>query len=312
MNKTKAARKKLPPQTHQTNKLLQSKGDKVFDVFILTLTILLIVITLYPLIYVFSMAISNPIAVARKEIWLWPVGFSFEAFKTVLNDSNMYIYYGNTFWYTIVGILTGIATTALAAYPLSRKNFGPRRIFLFIIMFTMFFGGGMIPTYLVVARFLHMYNSRWALILPGLTSAWYISVARNFFATLPEEMLESARVDGASEYRVFLQFVIPLSAPILAVLALYYGIGQWNGYFNALLYLGEKNLQPLALYVRRVVIQNSLEVDNALSDLSYEQVMSVLQIKYAVIVVAVLPILLLYPMLSKYLQKGMLVGSLKG
>ena len=179
-------------------------------------------------------------------------------------------------------------------------------------MFTMFFGGGMIPTYLVVARFLHMYNSRWALILPGLTSAWYISVARNFFATLPEEMLESARVDGASEYRVFLQFVIPLSAPILAVLALYYGIGQWNGYFNALLYLGEKNLQPLALYVRRVVIQNSLEVDNALSDLSYEQVMSVLQIKYAVIVVAVLPILLLYPLLSKYLQKGMLVGSLKG
>lgn len=293
MNKTKAARKKLPPQTHQTNTLLQSKGDKVFDVFVFILTILIIVITLYPLIYVFSMAISNPISVARKEIWLWPVGFSFEAFKTVLNDSNLYIYYGNTFWYTIVGILTGIVTTSLAAYPLSRKNFGPRRIFLFIIMFTMFFGGGMIPTYLVVARFLHMYNSRWALILPGLTSAWYISVARNFFATLPEEMLESARVDGASEYRVFLQFVIPLSAPILAVLALYYGIGQWNGYFNALLYLGEKNLQPLALYVRRVVIQNSLEVDNALSDLSYEQVMSVLQIKYAVIVVAVLPILLL-------------------
>ena len=312
MNKTKAARKKIPPQTHQTNALLQSRGDKVFDVFILILTILIIVITLYPLIYVFSMAISNPIAVARKEIWLWPVGFSFEAFKTVLNDSNMYIYYGNTFWYTIVGILTGIATTALAAYPLSRKNFGPRRIFLFIIMFTMFFGGGMIPTYLVVARFLHLYNSRWALILPGLTSAWYISVARNFFATLPEEMLESARVGGASEYRVFLQFVIPLSAPILAVLALYFGIGQWNGYFSALLYLGEKNLQPLALYVRRVVIQNSLEVDNALSDLSYEQVMSVLQIKYAVIVVAVLPILLLYPLLSKYLQKGMLVGSLKG
>ena len=134
----------------------------------------------------------------------------------------------------------------------------------------------------------------------------------NQYQQLPDALIESAKIDGASEYRVFLQFVIPLSAPILAVLALYYGIGQWNGYFNALLYLGEKNLQPLALYVRRVVIQNSLEVDNALSDLSYEQVMSVLQIKYAVIVVAVLPILLLYPLLSKYLQKGMLVGSLKG
>ena len=304
--------KKIKANRSDAHVLLQSKSDTVFDVLITILTILIIVITLYPLIYVFSMAISNPISVARKEIWLWPVGFSVEAFKTVLNDPNLYIYYGNTFWYTIVGVLTGVATTSLAAYPLSRKSFGPRKYFLIVIMFTMFFGGGMIPTYLVVARFLKLYNSRWALILPGLTSAWYISVARNFFATLPEEMLESARVDGASEYRIFLQFVLPLSAPILAVLALYYGIGQWNGYFNALLYLGEKRLQPLALYVRRVVIQNSLEVDTALSDISYEQVMSVLQIKYAVIVVAILPILLLYPMLSKYLQKGMLVGSLKG
>ena len=305
-------KKKAKVGGRDSHVLLQSKGDKVFDVFVMILTVLIIVITLYPLIYVFSMAISNPLAVARKEIWLWPVGFSVEAFKTVLQDQNLYIYYGNTFWYTIVGVLTGVSVTSLAAYPLSRKNFGPRKYFLIVIMFTMFFGGGMIPTYLVVARFLKLYNSRWALILPGLTSAWYISVARNFFATLPEEMLESARVDGASEYRIFAQFVLPLSAPILAVLALYYGIGQWNGYFDALLYLGEKNLQPLALYVRRVVIQNSLEVSTALSDLSYEQVMSTLQIKYAVIVVAIVPILLLYPMLSKYLQKGMLVGSLKG
>lgn len=183
---------------------------------------------------------------------------------------------------------------------------------MIFIMFTMFFSGGMISTYLVVARFLNLYNTRWAIILLGLTSAWYISVTRNFFATIPEEMLESARVDGASEYRLFAQFVLLLSAPILAVLALYFGIGHWNAYFNALLYLGKLELQPMAMYVRRVVIQNSLEVSEALSDLSYEQVMSTLQIKYCVIVVAIVPILLLYPFLSKYLQKGMLVGSLKG
>lgn len=298
--------------TLASNKLLSSTGDKIFDVIIAILCILIVIITLYPLVYVFSMSISTPIAVARKKVWLYPVGFSTEAFKTTLSDKNIWTYYGNTIWYTVVGILTGVSTTALAAYPLSRKDFHGKTPVLIFVMFTMFFGGGMIPTYLVVARFLNLYNSRWAIILPGLTSAWYISVTRNFFATIPEEMLESARVDGANEYRIFLQFVIPLSAPILAVLALYYGIGHWNAYFNALLYLGKMELQPLAMYIRRVVIQNSLEVSDALTDLSYEQVMAVLQIKYCVIVVAVLPILCLYPFLSKYLQKGMLVGSLKG
>ena len=315
-NMTRRQEKKLEKllENRTSNALLTSRGDKVFDVFIYVIVALIIIVTLYPLIYVLSMAISNPIAVARKQVVLWPVGFSTSAFKTVLNDKNIWVYYGNTIWYTVMGILTGVTTTALAAYPLSRKNFRPRKYFLIFIMFTMFFGGGMIPTYLVVARFLKLYNTRWALILPGLTSAWYISVTRNFFATIPEEMLESAWMDGASEYRIFAQFVLPLSAPILAVLALYYGIGHWNAYFSALLYLGKRELQPLALYIRRVVIENSLEsIDaEAAIDLTYEQVMSTLQIKYAVIVVAVVPILLFYPFLSKYLQKGMLVGSLKG
>lgn len=293
------------------HKLLQTKGDRVFDVFVAILVVLIIIITLYPLVYVFSMSISDPVRVARKEIWLLPKGFSFLAFQTVLSDPNVYIYYFNTIWYTVVGTLLGILTTSLAAYPLSRRNFAPRKYFMMIVTFTMFFSGGMIPTYLVVARFLGLYNSRWAIVLPGLTSAWYVIVTRTFFQTIPEEMLESARIDGASEYRIFLQFIMPLSAPILAVLALYFGIGYWNSYFNALLYLGKKELQPLALYIRRVVIQSSLEVEPVV-DLTYENVMSQLQIKYAVIVVAILPILLLYPFLIKYLEKGMMVGSLKG
>ena len=295
----------------QRTKVLSGPGDKVFSAFLGVFTVFLIVVTLYPLIYVFSMAISDPVAVSRKEVWLFPVGFSSYALDTVFEDPNVLTYYGNTIWYTVVGVLLGIITTSLAAYPLSRRTFAARKPIMWLITFTMFFSGGMIPTYLVVARFLGLYNSRWAIILPGLTSAWYVIVARTFFMTIPEEMLESAKIDGAGEFRLFLQFVMPLSAPILAVLALYYGIGHWNAYFNAMLYLGKTELQPLALYVRRVVIQNSLEVEPVV-DLTYEQVMSTLQIKYAVIVVAVVPILCLYPFLAKYLEKGMLVGSLKG
>ena len=295
----------------QRTKVLSGPGDKVFSAFLGVFTVFLIVVTVYPLIYVFSMAISDPVAVSRKEVWLFPVGFSSYALDTVFEDPNVLTYYGNTIWYTVVGVLLGIITTSLAAYPLSRRTFAARKPIMWLITFTMFFSGGMIPTYLVVARFLGLYNSRWAVILPGLTSAWYVIVARTFFMTIPEEMLESAKIDGAGEFRLFLQFVMPLSAPILAVLALYYGIGHWNAYFNAMLYLGKTELQPLALYVRRVVIQNSLEVEPVV-DLTYEQVMSTLQIKYAVIVVAVVPILCLYPFLAKYLEKGMLVGSLKG
>lgn len=295
----------------QRTKVLSGPGDKVFSAFLGVFTVFLIVVTVYPLIYVFSMAISDPVAVSRKEVWLFPVGFSSYALETVFEDPNVLTYYGNTIWYTVVGVLLGIITTSLAAYPLSRRTFAARKPIMWLITFTMFFSGGMIPTYLVVARFLGLYNSRWAIILPGLTSAWYVIVARTFFMTIPEEMLESAKIDGAGEFRLFLQFVMPLSAPILAVLALYYGIGHWNAYFNAMLYLGKTELQPLALYVRRVVIQNSLEVEPVV-DLTYEQVMSTLQIKYAVIVVAVVPILCLYPFLAKYLEKGMLVGSLKG
>lgn len=288
-----------------------SREDKIFDVFLAVFVILLIAATLYPLIYVFSMAISDPVAVARRQVFFLPKGFSTYALEKVLDDPDVWVYYGNTFLYTVLTIVLGLAVTTLAAYPLSRRTCVFRKPVMMFITFTMFFGGGMIPTYIVVARFLKLYNSMWAVILPGLASAWYIIVCRTFFQGIPEEMLESAKIDGASEYRLFAQFVLPLSAPILAVLALYYGIGQWNAYFNAMLYLGKKEMQPLALYIRRVVIQNSLEVD-AVVDLSYEQVMSTLQIKYAVIVISVVPILLLYPFLSKYLQKGMLVGSLKG
>jgi len=291
----------------------KTAGDRVFDVVVAMFVCVVLICTLYPLIYVISISISDPIAAARGEVWLLPKGIDFTAMRRVLNDSQLYVYYYNTLWYTLVGTLTGIIATSLAAYPLSRPEFKARNFFMKIIMFTMFFGGGLIPTYIVVAKYLHLYNSRWALILPGLTSAWYITVARSFFESLPSEIIESARIDGASEYQIFGRLVLPLSKPIIGVLGLYYAVSHWNAYFSAMLYLGKKELQPLAMYVRSVVIQNNIgSVADDVIEATAADLLSSLQIKYAVVVVAILPMLLIYPFFSKNLEKGLMVGAVKG
>lgn len=291
----------------------KTTGDKVFDVILYIFVAVIIIGTLYPLIYTISISISDPIAAARGEVWLLPKGISFIAMKRVLNDSQLYVYYYNTIWYTLVGTLTGILATSLIAYPLSRPEFKARGVIMRIVMFTMFFSGGLIPTYIVVAKYLGLYNSRWALILPGLTSAWYVTVARSFFSSIPAEIIESARVDGASEYRIFAQLVMPLSKPIIGVLGLYYAVSHWNAYFSAMLYLGKKELQPLAMYVRSVVIQNNIgSVGDDVVEVTAEQLLSSLQIKYAVVVVAILPMLFIYPFFSKNLEKGLMIGAVKG
>lgn len=291
----------------------KTAGDKVFDVVLGVFIAVVVIGTLYPLVYTVSISISDPIAAARGEVWLFPKGISFIAMKRVLNDSQLYLYYYNTLWYTLVGTALGILTTALIAYPLSRPEFQARGVIMKIVMFTMFFSGGLIPSYIVVAKYLGLYNSRWALILPGLTSAWYVTVARSFFESLPGEIIESARVDGASEYRIFAQLVMPLSKPIIGVLGLYYAVSHWNAYFSAMLYLGKKELQPLAMYVRSVVIQNNIgSISDDAVEITAEQLLSSLQIKYAVVVVAILPMLFIYPLFSKNLEKGLMIGAVKG
>ena len=288
-------------------------GDRIFDFVIYFLVAVIIIITLYPLIYTFSMAISDPIEAARGHVFLLPKGFDLTAIKTVLSDKDIVTYYGNTLWYTVVGTVLGIVFTCLAAYPISRPEFKARKTITKIILFTMFFSGGLIPTYIVIAKYLHLYNSRWAIIINKLTTAWYILVAKSFFESLPKEIAESARIDGASEYRIFAQLYVPLSKPVLAVLALYYAVSYWNGYFTAMLYLGKKELQPLSLYVRSLVIQGNLNnLGSEAVKLDSKALLSTMQIKYAVIVVSVLPMLLIYPFLSKNLEKGILIGSVKG
>ena len=288
-------------------------GDKIFDAVVYTLVILIMVVTLYPLFYVFSMAISDPIAAARGDVWLYPVGIDFTAVKKVLADPQVLTYYGNTIWYTVVGTICGVITTALCAYPLSRKEFIHRGLVSKLVMVTMFFNGGIIPTYIVVSRFLHLYNSRWAIVVCALTTAWYVMISKSFFESLPDEIIESARLDGASEYRIFGQLVLPLSKPILAVLTLYMGVGHWNAYFNSMLYISDKTKQPLALYIRSVIIQNSLSSMLGNSEaLLAEEILAALQLKYAVIIVSVLPMLIIYPFISKNLEKGLMIGAVKG
>ena len=288
-------------------------GDHIFDLVLAVFIILVLVITLYPLIYVVSMSISDPLAAARGDVWLLPVGFDLTAIKKVLSDSNVLMYYGNTLYYTIVGTACGVFVTCLAAYPLSRYEFRGRKLVTRFFMFTMFFGGGLIPTYIVVARFLRLADTRAIIIILSLTTAWYISITRNFFQSLPSELVECARIDGASETRIFAQIILPLSKPILAVLALYKAVAHWNSYFNAMLYISDKTKQPLSMYIRSLIIQNSMQaMQEMVEAISVEDLLSVLQLKYAVIVVSVLPMLIIYPFISKNLEKGLMIGAVKG
>lgn len=270
------------------------------------------VVTLYPFVYVLSMSISDPVAVVRREVFLLPKGFSLAAYRTVLNDPIVLRSYYNTIWYTGVGTALNLVFTVMAAYPLSKRNFSARRVLMFLFVFTMFFSGGLIPLFVLVAK-LGLYGTRWSIVLPTVIATFNLIICRTFFQTLPEDLFECARIEGAGEWRIVHKIVLPLSKPIIAVLVLFYGVTHWNSFFWALLFLPTADLHPIQIYLRRVLIQASPEaVQQFETGEAGEGVMAMVQIKFAVMIVAVLPILLLYPFLQKYFVKGMLIGALKG
>lgn len=289
----------------------ESRGDRIFIGTIVAFCIFAVIITLYPFVYVFSMSISEPIHVIAQEVWLYPMGFSLGAYKLVFENPEIWRSYYNTVWYAAVGTALNVVMTLLGGYPLSRPKFFLRNYIMFFISFTMFFSGGLIPLFILIRK-LGLYNTRMALVLPTAVSAWYIIIARTFFrSTIHESLHESAIIDGAGEFRILMQIVIPLSKPIIAVLALFYAVTHWNSYFAALIFLPSKELQPLQLYLVRVLIQASEELlgnmDTGLSRTSYA-----MQLKYATIIVAVLPIVCVYPFLQRYFVKGVMIGALKG
>ncbi|WHY18141.1 carbohydrate ABC transporter permease [Paenibacillus sp. G2S3] len=293
-------------------RIKESVGDKAFLITIYVVLTLVVIAVLYPLIFIISSSISSPAAVTSGRVWLWPVDISFKGFKVLLNTTEIITGYGNSIFYTAAGTLISITLTVMVAYPLSRKGLFGRNMLMMIITFTMIFNGGLIPTYLVVKE-MNLIDTRWALLIPNAIWVWQVIIARSFFqSSIPEELLEASEIDGCSDMRFIWSVVLPLSKPILAVLVLMYAVGQWNAYFDALIYLKSADLFPLQLVLRSIIIQNN-SAGGAMDvgKLVEKQQLSEL-LKYSLIVIATLPVLVIYPFVQRYFVQGMLVGSVKG
>ncbi|MBY3624438.1 carbohydrate ABC transporter permease [Acinetobacter sp. CUI P1] len=293
-------------------RIKESVGDKAFLITIYVVLTLVVIAVLYPLIFIISSSISSPAAVTSGRVWLWPVDVSFKGFKVLLNTPEIITGYGNSIFYTAAGTLISITLTVMVAYPLSRKGLFGRNMLMMIITFTMIFNGGLIPTYLVVKE-MNLIDTRWALLIPNAIWVWQVIIARSFFqSSIPEELLEASEIDGCSDMRFIWSVVLPLSKPILAVLVLMYAVGQWNAYFDALIYLKSADLFPLQLVLRSIIIQNN-SAGGAMDvgKLVEKQQLSEL-LKYSLIVIATLPVLVIYPFVQRYFVQGMLVGSVKG
>ncbi|MGX0267710.1 carbohydrate ABC transporter permease [Enterococcus casseliflavus] len=301
-----------------TSLIKDTRADKIFLIFVYVFLAISLLIVLYPLIYIISASISNPHLVNSGEMWLLPKGITLEGYRTLLGNSSIWRGYLNTIYYTVLGTSINLLVTLPCAYALSREDFYGRRAFTNFMLVTMFLSGGLIPSYLLI-RSLGMLNTVWALVIPGAVSVYNVVVTRTFFqSTIPREMEEAAIVDGCSDFRLFMQIVLPLSTPIIAVMALFYGVGHWNSFFNALIYLSDRSMYPLQMILREILIlqdMSSNTVNNVTSEMAnmlYSKQQLAQVIKYGVMIVSSLPIIIVYPFLQKYFVKGMMVGSIKG
>ncbi|MCL2478926.1 MAG: carbohydrate ABC transporter permease [Treponema sp.] len=287
----------------------KTPGDIVFSVVTNIFVFLVVVITLYPFVFIASSSISDPGAVTRMEVWLFPKGFNISSYERVFKDDQLWVTYRNTLWYVLVGTAISLVMTTLLAYPLSRRKFYGRRFIMIAITFTMFFSGGMIPIFILI-RSLHMINTRWALVIPSAISTYNLIITRTFFEGIPESMHEMATIDGAGELRIFFQMFLPLSMPILATLVLFYAVGQWNSYFNAMLYLSKENLYPLQIFLRKILLM--YEANDLVLDIQIDRNDISRTIRYATIMISTLPIICVYPFVQKYFVKGVMIGAIKG
>ena len=290
----------------------KSVSEIIGDIFIYFIMAIVIVITLWPLIYVLSMSISDPLHIMKQDVWLIPKGFSLLTYKRILSTPTIWQSYANTAYITVVGTLLNIAVTIMAGFVLSRKECFFKKPAMIMLIITMFFSGGLIPTFLVVKN-LGLYNTRWALILPILTSTWNIIITRVYIeSNIPESLLESAKIDGYNDISILVKIVFPLSAPIVAVVALFAAVQYWNDFFNALIYLPDITKQPISLLLRRILLLAQASEILTESEGMEEVIYYANQIKYSVIIITILPIICIYPFLQKYFTKGIMVGSLKG
>ena len=279
-------------------------GSMVFDTFNVLVMLVLIIVMLYPMVYVFSASISDDAMVSSGQVLLLPKGLTLHAYKTILNNPDVWISYWNTVRYTAVHTLFTLIVTAAMAYPLAKKWLPGRRTILLMAAFTMLFSGGMIPTFLVVQK-LGLLNTIWAIVLPSLVNTWHLFIMRTFFEALPEELEDAATIDGCGPVQVLIRIVLPLSMPVMATIGLYTAVGQWNSFFDALIYLNDRSMYPLQIMLRNILIAGStIEAESNASELQ--------TLKYALIVVATLPILCVYPFIQKYFVQGTMIGGIKG
>ena len=293
---------------------MRAKGSLGGSLFTVTNTLLmvgLIVVTIYPLLYVLFASLSDPATfVQTRGILIAPLGFSTAAYKAVFAYPTLLSSYENTLLYVVSGTTINIVLTSLGAYGLSRRNVLLGNPIMFMIVFTMFFSGGLVPTYLLVANTLGMIDTPWAVILPPAISAWNLIIMRTAFQAVPIALEEAARIDGANDFAILFQIVLPLSMPVVAVMILFYSVYHWNAFFNALIYLRSPSLYPLQLVLREILIGNSTQ--GLTTGVGTRDVMPIGEtIKYAIIVVATLPILCVYPFLQRFFVKGVLLGAIK-
>ena len=289
-----------------------SRADRVFDFLNYVFLTLCLLVVAYPLYFIVIASVSDPTAVYAGKVILWPASFTLEGYRRILDYGSFFLGYRNTLVYTLTGTAVNVLITIPGAYALSRKDLVGRNVLMMGVTFTMIFSGGLIPTYLLVMD-LNLYNTMWALILPTAVSAWNLIVARTFFQqTIPDELLEAATLDGAGNTQFFLRVVLPLSKSIIAVMVLFYAVGHWNSYFNALIYLKSADKYPLQLVLRNILFENSLGdmVEDA-ATLALQQRLGDL-IKYGIIIASSLPLLILYPFLQRYFIQGVMIGAVKG
>lgn len=295
---------------HRTIKYVNS--DTIFLGFIYVIMFLICIIMLYPLILTVSNSVSDPQSIVRGEVKLLPVGFSFESYEKVFENEDIIRGFINSVIYTVVGTIVNLIMTILAAYPLSRKDLVGKNVIMLFITFTMFFSGGMIPTFLVV-RNLHLMNTMWAIILPGAINTYNMIIARTYFINnIPQELQDAAMIDGCSNTKFLIKVVLPISTTIIVILTMFYAVSHWNAYLNPLMYFSKKEMYPLQVIIRDILqsaqAADMTNADTVLSTRFFE----IERIKYASIVIASLPMVIAYPFIMKYFQKGVMMGAIKG
>lgn len=294
-------------------KIKNPMEDRILYFVVYTVIILFLLVILYPIIFIISASFSEGSEVQLGRVYLWPVKPTLEGYRAVFSHRNIMTGYRNTILYTLGGTLINVVVTVLCAYPLSRRDMPMRGLFVFLFVFTMFFGGGLIPTYLLVNS-LGMVNTFWALLIPGAMSVYNMIITRTFFQNgVPHELLEASQIDGCSDARYFFSILLPLSQAVISVISLYYAVAHWNSYFSALIYIRDKQLQPLQLILRSILLSTRVSLNEFEDpDLLEGKIGLEFLVKFALIVVSSAPIMCLYPFVQKFFAKGVMLGSVKG